>query len=213
MTMRISPRLFLVPAFAVALAVATSCSKNSSSTSPQSGTMMMQLTDAAFSTDSVQSADIFVVRVDGRAAAADSTAAATDAADDSASMNGWITLAKPNQSINLMAYQNGATLTIGQDTLPVGTYAGFRLVIDPMQSSITLKNGTILTGTGSPSIVFPSGSRDGIKIDLSTPVAITANNATTLLVDFNLANSFVLRGNTIMQGGLLFKPVITATVK
>jgi hypothetical protein len=35
---------------------------------------------------------------------------------------------------------------------------------------------------------------------------------TTLLVDFDVNNSFVMRGNTIAQNGLLFKPVITATI-
>ena len=36
---------------------------------------------------------------------------------------------------------------------------------------------------------------------------------TTTLVDFNVNNSFVQRGSTIAQNGLLFKPVVTATVK
>jgi hypothetical protein len=34
-----------------------------------------------------------------------------------------------------------------------------------------------------------------------------------MLVDFDVANSFVLRGNTILQNGLLFKPVVKATTQ
>src|SRR5206468_2761287 len=35
---------------------------------------------------------------------------------------------------------------------------------------------------------------------------------TTLLVDFDVNNSFVMRGNSINQNGLLFKPVVNATI-
>jgi len=34
-----------------------------------------------------------------------------------------------------------------------------------------------------------------------------------MVVDFDVANSFVMRGNSLAQNGLLFKPVIRATVK
>ncbi len=193
-------------------AVIGACS-GGSSTAPGNGTMVVQLTDAAFTLDSVQSANVFVVRIDGRQADADSATAAKGATDDSASVGGWKALATPNTSINLLAYQNGATLALGTVSLPAGSYAGFRLVIDPTRSNITLKNGVVLTGTSTPSIVFPSGSRDGIKVVLSAPITIATNGTTTMLVDFNLASSFVLRGNSLAQNGLLFKPVITATVK
>jgi len=47
---------------------------------------------------------------------------------------------------------------------------------------------------------------------LTQPVAIVAGTTTNLLVDFDVNNSFVQRGNTIDKNGLLFKPVIKATV-
>ncbi|MDB4875242.1 MAG: hypothetical protein JWM41_1688 [Gemmatimonadetes bacterium] len=185
----------------------------SDNTSPGSGSVTLQLTDAAFSVDSVKSADMFVVRVDGRVADADSAAAAKGATDDSANTDGWVTLARPNAAINLLALQNGVATTIGQSSLPAGTYQSFRIIVDPTKSSITLKDGKVLSGTSSPSIVFPSGARSGIKISMSQPLTIAAGQSTTLLVDFDLANSFVLRGNSLSQNGLLFKPVVRATVK
>lgn len=176
--------------------------------SAQHGSIQLQLTDAPFSGDSVQSVNVFVVRVDARMAAADSVAADSATAGDSASTGGWTTLATPNDTVNLLAYQNGNTLPLGTATLPVGNYAGFRLVIDPSQSSVVLKDGTVLTGTSTPGIMFPSAARTGIKINLSAPIAIAANDTTAMLIDFRVDSSFVMRGNTIARNGLLFTPVI-----
>ncbi len=194
-----------------ALAAMAACS--SDSTSPARGTLAVQLTDAPFSIDSLSSVDVFVVRVDGRLAAADSAAADSGATSDSAEAHGWKTLASPNASVNLLAYQNGTVLGLGQADVAAGSYQGFRLVIDPSRSSVTLKSGLVLTGTSSPNISFPSGSRSGLKINLSSPIVVAANDTTTMVVDFDVDNSFVLRGNSLSQNGLLFKPVIHASVK
>ena len=176
------------------------------------GTLVVQLTDAPFSTDSVKRVDMFVVRVDARQAEADSASTDHALSDDSAATDGWKTVASPNASFNLLSLQNGVAATLGQATLTAGTYNGFRLIIDPTKSSVTLKNGQVLTGTSSPGVTFPSASRSGIKIVLSQPVTIVAGKANNLLVDFNVNDSFVQRGNSIDRNGLLFKPVIHATI-
>jgi hypothetical protein len=168
------------------------------------------MTDAPFATDSVSSVDVFVTRVDARTSVADSAAA--DQNVDAPSSGGWQTIATPNQSFNLLAYQHGTVATLGQASLASGTYSGFRLIIDPTKSSVTLKSGRTLTATSSPGVTFPSAAHSGIKINLAQPVLVSAGGTTTLLVDFDVNNSFVLRGNSIDQNGLLFKPVINATV-
>src|SRR3954465_15876082 len=72
------------------------------------GTLVVQLTDAPFPTDSVKSVDIFVVRVDGRVVEADEAAAGADVAtEDESHGDGWKTLATPNASIDLLSLQNG----------------------------------------------------------------------------------------------------------
>lgn len=202
-------RVRSMTALALAATVVYMGACGDSPTASGRGTLAVRLTDAPFPTDSVSSVDIFVVRVDGRLKTADSLAVE----QDSAGTNGWTTLAAPNMSVNLLAYQNGSSLPLGAATLAEGSYHGFRLVIDPSQSSITLKNGVVLSGSSSPSVSFPSGSRSGIKIVLTKPVEIVASDTTTMLVDFDVANSFVLRGNTILQNGLLFKPVVKATTQ
>jgi len=178
------------------------------------GTLVVKLTDAPFPTDSVKSVDIFVVRVDGRVADVDEASADENVAtEDAAEKDGWKTLATPNASVDLLSLQNGVTSTLGEAKIDAASYRGFRLVIDPSKSSVTLKNGQTLTSTSSPSVTFPSASRSGIKINLSGPVDVTADAQTTMVVDFDVGDSFVMRGNSLSQNGLLFKPVIRGTAK
>jgi hypothetical protein len=213
--MKRSRFLALATAASLAATMAVACSDSGGlpallGSDGSMGNLVVRLTDAPFLTDSLKSVDIFVVRVDGRVDAADDAAADKNADDGSA--DGWKTLATPNASYNLLALQNGASVTLGTGALTAGTYNGFRFIIDPTKSSVTLKNGKVLTGTSDPGVTFPSASRSGIKINLSSPVKIVGGTTTTLLVDFNVNDSFVQRGNSIDKNGLLFKPVINATV-
>ncbi len=196
---------------AFALAVTGACG-SSDGTAPVHGTVIVKLTDAPFPSDSVARVDVFVVRVDARVQATDSTGAAAATSADSAAAGGWTTVAAPGSLVNLLDYQNGNALNAGDTTLAAGTYAGLRLIIDPSQSSITLKNGMVLSGTSNPNVTFPSAARSGLKVELSQPMVIVANDTTTVTVDFDVGNSFVMRGNSITQNGLLFKPVIRAAV-
>jgi hypothetical protein len=177
------------------------------------GVLRVQLTDAPFPYDSVESVDIFVVRVDARIPAADSSAAATGVSDDSASVGGWTTIARPNAMFDLLTLRGGTVASLGQDTIPSGNYRGFRLVIDPSQSSITLKDGMVLTGSSEPSVTFPSASRTGIKVNVAQGIPVGTDSTSTVLIDFDLDNSFVMRGNSLSLNGLLFKPVVHATAK
>jgi hypothetical protein len=201
---------FVVGGVLAGCAILVAC--GSDSTSPAgTGTISVQLTDAPFPTDSVKSVDVFVVRVDARVNNTDSSAAATATSADSSSAAGWKTIASPNAKLNLLSLQNGITASIGQTSIAAGTYGGFRLIIDPSQSSVTLKNGMTLTSTSNPSVNFPSAGRSGIKINPSSPVTIATGGSATVLVDFNVGSSFVMRGNSIAQNGLLFLPVVTMT--
>ena len=191
--------------------LAVACSD--STTSQGTGSLRIQLTDAPFSSDSVKRVDIYVVRVDAKVADSDSSDAATATSTDSAAAGGWTTIATPNALIELLALRNGIFTTLGAKTVAAGEYKSLRLIIDPSKSSVTLKNGAVLTSTSSPSVSFPSAARSGIKIKLASPLTVRANDTTTTLVDFDVDNSFVQRGNSIAQNGLLFKPVIKATIR
>jgi len=198
-----------------AAALPMACS-DSSSTAPldarNAGTVVVRLTDAPFLSDSVSRVDMFVVGVDARTADVDDAGADTDLDDGASAAHGWQAIATPNASFNLLSLQSGVATTIGQDVLAAGTYSGFRLIIDPTRSSVTLKNGQVLSGSTTPGITFPSASRSGIKIVLSQPLVVVPGTTTSLLVDFDVNSSFVQRGNSIAKNGLLFKPVIHATI-
>lgn len=196
----------------VILAAAAGWACSSSVTGTSRGAMNVRLTDAPFPTDSVDSVNVFVTRVDVRAAAADSAAADSATSADSAAAHGWITVASPNMVFNLLTLQNGVSADLGTTSLASGHYGAMRLVIDPSQSSVVLKGGLRLTGTSSPNVTFPSGSRSGIKINVTGGFDIVADDTTGVLLDFNLDQSFVMRGNSITQLGLLFKPVVQASV-
>ena len=198
-------------AASMALGALLACS-DSESLGPGEGRIAVRMTDAPFPLDDVASIDIFVVRVEAKTQATTEEDAATDVEEDEAESDGWIVLAEPNEKFDLMDLRNGVTVFLGDAVVPQGNYQSFRLIIDTDQSSVTLKDGTVLTANSSPSIKFPSAGRSGIKIILTEAVDVEAGATTDVLLDFDAEESFVLRGNTIMQNGLLFKPVIKATI-
>ena len=189
--------LRLFAAIAVGTFGVAACSDSSGT---GSGLLTVRLTDAPFPFSNVASVDVFVVRVDAR------TAEPTDAeASDESNHEGWTTVATPNALINLLDLRNGTTTNLGAATLATGTYNGFRLIIDPSQSSITLKDGT------HPAIQFPSAGHSGIKIKLDEPIQLTENGS-VMTLDFDIGRSFVMRGNSAANG-FNFKPVIRAVAQ
>jgi hypothetical protein len=166
------------------------------------GEVTLLLTDAPFPFSDVQRVDVFVVRIDGK------TGDVSDAqAQNASDMTGWTTLVSPNTSINLLDLTNGKTSNLGVATLPAGTYQGFRLIIDTDKSSVTLNDGT------KPNVKWPSAAQTGLKINLDAPFTLGPGASSTLLIDFDIGRSFLMRGNSISQNGLLFKPAIRATTQ
>jgi hypothetical protein len=186
---------------AMLLAAGVGLTACESTTEGGTGRVTVQLTDAPFPFAEVSRVDVHIVRVDARTATTDSAEAA-----NANSTSGWTTLAEPNATINLLDLQGGKVSTLGVATLANGTYQGFRLVIDPAQSSITLKDGT------KPEIKWPSANRSGIKVNLTTPLVVSSDSS-VFIIDFDIGRSFVLRGNDIRNNGLLFKPVVQAVAQ
>ena len=194
------------------LVTLTACSDTSAPAG--TGRLTVSLTDAPFPYDQVARADMFVVRIDaqmGESSEADAASIGDNAAalTNTDPRSGWVTVATPNQSFNLLNLQHGVSASLGQITLPTGTYRSFRLVLDTRQSTVTLTDGTVLSGNSTPGIVWPSAGLTGIKVQLVQTISVAAAG-TAMMLDFDLGRSFALRGSTIRQG-LLFSPVIRAT--
>ena len=197
-------KLIGTPLVLGAAALVSACSD--AGTGAGRGSLNLAITDAPFPYADVTRADVYVVRIDAKQEEASEADAADGAADthqdgDEDRRTGWVTLATPNQAINLLELQHGKMANLGGQSLPTGEYKGFRLVIDPSKSSVTLKDGT------KADIKWPSAAQTGIKIKLEEPIAVTAGE-TLMVIDFDLAGSFVMRGNSIKENGLLFKPVV-----
>lgn len=179
-------------------AVAFAAALVACSDSDGSGKLTVQMTDAPFPYSEVSAVNVFVVRIDARTAEATAAQSA-----DVSTTSGWTTIATPNRVINLLSLQGGVTTNLGTSDLSTGTYNGFRLVIDPAQSGVTLKSGA------AASIDFPSAAQSGIKINLDEPIEVTEDSS-VMILDFDVGKSFVMKGNSISQNGLAFKPVIRA---
>jgi hypothetical protein len=195
----------------LALGALVACSDDS--LAPGEGRIAVRMTDAPFPLDDVASIDIFVVRVEAKTQATTEADAAADVEEDDAESDGWIVLAEPNDDFDLMDLRNGVTVFLGDAVVPQGNYQSFRLIIDTDHSTVTLKDGTVLSATSTPSIMFPSAGRSGIKVIMTDAIVVEDGATTDVLLDFDAEESFVLRGNTITQNGLLFKPVIKATIQ
>jgi len=169
--------------------------------------------EAPLPAGSVKSVDIFVVRIDARRAESTDAAAAENTEEAESEAAGWVTLAEPNAKMDLMSIADGSGVFLGEAEVAAGSYRSFRLVIDPAQSSLTLNDeaATVIGGESIIGLKFPSAAKTGIKINLSSgPVVVDDGEESTVLVTFDVSKSFVMRGATIEENGLLFTPVIKA---
>ena len=200
--------------WAGSLAALSACSGDHTTapTVPSYGLATVQLTAGPQLPDSVRAINLFVVRIDIRPTVADSAAAATGAADDSATIGGWTTVAEPNVVLNLGALLQGQVTTLGQGVVSAGPYLGLRLVIDPSRSNVTLTNGVVLTAQSNPGVSLPNVDRYGMPVQLLQPVDIAAQGQLTIAVDFDAVESFVARGSSVSLAGMMFTPAVRATV-
>jgi hypothetical protein len=170
--------------------------------------------DTPLTADLVKSVDIFVVRVDAKRQETSEAEAAEDTEESESEKNGWVTIAEPNALFDLTKLADGANTLLGDAEVAAGAYKGFRLIIDPAKSSVTLNDeaGTVIGGESITGLKFPSAAKTGIKINLAGgPLEVEDEETSTLVVKFDVSKSFVIRGGSIEQNGLLFKPVIHGT--
>ncbi len=179
-------------AAAVALFAAAGCE---SSTAAATGQISAVLTDAPLA--NVQSATVWISKIyliggtdtSGTRFVIDSTAA----------------------SYSLLSLQGGVTAALGTQTIPVGNYTQMRLIVD--SASITLKSPmTFSDGSTTKTVKVPSGMQTGIKVNFDGPVNVHPGQ-TILVVDFDASRNFVFTGPSSSPTGVLFTPVLHATVQ
>lgn len=162
----------LIYAGLLASAVITSLITGCDNGSAASGTLNVEITDAA-----VDGATEVVVEFTGA-----EIKAGSDTID--------ITYAAPKQ-IDLLALTGGLTQTIVENQiLPVGQVQWIRLKVNEAHSHITI-NGS------QYGLTIPSGSQSGLK--LNRPITIAENGMASFTIDFDLRKSVHERsGNNYM---------------
>ena len=173
----------ILGSLAVALA-ATSCGGGSGSSSVgggggggggTTGTLKLSVTDDPFPLDLVTEAIVHVTEVKLH----------HEAEGDS----GFISLPVPPGGITLelVALRDGITADLTTATLPVGSYAQARLVID--DAKLTLSNGNVYS-TELGNLELTSAKTSGLKIFIDPPFQIVADHTTSLIFDFDLSKTF-----------------------
>ncbi|HEY0528477.1 MAG TPA: DUF4382 domain-containing protein, partial [Gemmatimonadaceae bacterium] len=164
-------KLKIIATAAFIAGVITGCSDSSGTAA---GVISVRLTDAPFPFSDITAVQVYVVRVDAR------RGTATDAeVEDESNGEGWTTIATPNSLINLLDLAGGRTTNLGAATLASGTYNGFRLIIDPTRSLLTLADGS------HPDVKFPSAGHSGLKVQLDKPIEVTRDGS-VITLDFDV---------------------------
>lgn len=202
-------------------AAAMSCSTESiAGPGPGQGMLAVRLTDAPVPFDSIAEVNVFVVRVDARRrrVESDSVLEANLDMDDGVHEHEWgeafhsdsarwVTIAEPNQAFNLLDLQDSVTAFLGATPIDTGSFKGIRLVIDPAQSNVVLKDGTVLSATSDPPVEFESAGRHALLVEFDETVDVHEGATTTMVLDLRLDSSLTLRGRTI-RDGFIFRPIV-----
>jgi len=170
-------------AVVVAAALSTTQCDNNGTVEPTGGgggLTRTLLSDSPFPFSRVARVDVYVVSV-----------SASLSADTGSTATGFVTLATPNRRINLLNLQNGTTDELGTVRLPSGAVTAVRMVIDTDSSSITLKNGTVLTGRTTPGIQWQSSAgRPVLNALIHEQIAVPDSGA-TIVIDFDVGRAFI----------------------
>jgi hypothetical protein len=188
--------------YTVALLVSLiACSDRSSQDPAGENTTRVLLTDDPFPFDRVERVDLYVVSVSG------------SLSPDTSAAGSFVTLATPNRKINLLALQNGVTDELGELELPEGIVTAVRLTIDTDLSSITLKDGTVLTGSSTPGIAWQSSAGRPVLNALIHEQIDVPDSGGTVVIDFDVGKAFITPQEidpASTDEGFIFSPVLRA---
>jgi len=115
--------------------------------------------------------------------------------------NGWITLGRPNRTLNLLDLVGGVDETlVAGSTLLAGHYGQMRLILGP-GNTVKLSDGTVQP------LKVPSGLQSGVKLVVSFDVA--PGTTKDVWIDFDAAHSIqVVQAGA--SGQYLLRPTVWA---
>ncbi len=114
----------------------------------------------------------------------------------------WIILSNQTQTVNLLDWNNGNVLLLGQADVPAGTYTQIRLKI---------ANAEVVLNGSRFDMTVPSGSTSGLKLNAN--FAVVAGSTYDIVLDFDAERSVVVTGPQLNPVGFKLKPVIRAMAR
>jgi hypothetical protein len=171
----------ILPALTLLLSVFLFAACSTNQQDDGTGTLKVSLTDAPANYEQVNIEVLQVlVNKDGNA-------------DDSTD-SGWEAIMSDSMVVNLLDYQNGAVLELGEAELETGRYNQVRLLLGD-------DNNVVVDGETIP-LKTPSAQQSGYKLNVQADVE--AGQVYDLVIDFDASQSIVKTGN----GGYILKPVL-----
>ncbi|HPT22798.1 MAG TPA: DUF4382 domain-containing protein [Bacteroidales bacterium] len=173
--------------FGVAALIMSGCNKAETTGGP--GRLSVKITDAPFDIASVEAAYITISKIEIRQVNTDDSYP-------------FLELPLEPVTINVFELRNGITEELVNLEVPVGDYDLVRIYVD--EAKLKLK------GNDEEFVMkVPSGEQTGIKLFVDPVIHIEGGISAELLLDFDLSQSFVMRGHDA-RNGFIFKPCIRA---
>jgi len=113
--------------------------------------------------------------------------------------DGIVLLSDEVQEYDLLTLQDGVTATLADTPIPAGAYSQLRIIVAEEAEVLLVDEETLVT------LKVPSGTETGIKVQLTEFEIASDSDLVEVLVDFDVAQSFVKAG---AAGKYIFKPVI-----
>ncbi|MEE9464851.1 MAG: DUF4382 domain-containing protein [Candidatus Neomarinimicrobiota bacterium] len=177
---------FLIPAIILSLVI-LAC-EGSTEEGEGTGQLEIILADAPFPITEVEAANVIIDSIQIQVPGGEGES--------------FSTILDSTQQFNLLELSNGVTALLGNATLATGSYSQVRMFV---------ASAEVVMVVGNPfDLKVPSGSSSGIKIKIQPAIAILDGQTSSILLDFDVSRSFVMKGSSNNITGFNFKPVIRA---
>ena len=222
--MRVKRKTMFILLFALIAGVFTACEQNDNmvdnSNNPGNnggnqsvsgtGNVNFVLTDAPFPANMVAEANVTIDKISIRKVIENETdSTSTDSTNMEMDASGFVTVSEETQTFNLLDLRNGVTADLTEAELDTGMYDQMRLHV--VSANVVLNDEDSTTYD----LKIPGGSTSGLKIKIKDGLNVSGGSMSTVLLDFDVSKSFVVKGNPKTPAGIkgfIFKPVVRAVV-
>ncbi|MEX0845253.1 MAG: DUF4382 domain-containing protein [Balneolaceae bacterium] len=174
-------RLLSLIAVIAATLTFTACDSNNGT-----GTLKVSLTDAP--------ANYEEVNIEIRQVLVNQNENAEEPDENGEEENGWHAIMEDSITVNLLDYQNGGVLALGETELETGRYNQIRLLLG--------ENNNVVIDGETYALTTPSAQQTGYKLNVQAD--IEEGQVYDLVIDFDASQSIVVTGN----GNFILKPVL-----